>query len=187
MALAMALGVWLGGPGAALAVECTDKLDLGWMVSNPAGDDRQAIMDLIHTYYWILDDKDTGGVDNFEDLFTADFTYEACRAGGQLQLTKTKDRAALIVRTKGIFAELTKNALRTRHMVSNTLLMDKKDGVVEGKFVLLVTLQRATSTDVPEFDYVASVKAKFKKESERWKFLSLTLITDTPDVEERAR
>jgi hypothetical protein len=188
IALAMASGIWLGGQGTALAVECSDKLDANWpdaTLPNPGADDRQAIMDLISTYYWILDAR--SGEGQFENLFTSDSKYEACRAGGQVQLV-TIDKAALITRTKGIFDELTKNGLQIRHMVSNVLLRDTgKNDVVEGKFTLLVLLQRAVSTDVPEFDYVASVKAKFKKDNEKWKFLSLTLITDTPDVEERAR
>lgn len=190
LTLAMASGIWLGVQGTALAATCSDMLDIGWpgkIVSNPPTEDRQAIMDLIHTYYWTLDDKDTSGVDSFDELMTNDFTYVACRAGGQVELVAIKDRATLINRTKETFAKLNQSGLRTRHFVSNDILNVTKDGLVEGKFILLVTIQRAASADVPDLDYTASVKVRFKKDGDRWKFIALTLITDTPDVEERAR
>jgi SnoaL-like domain len=189
--LLLAASILLTLGGTAAAQGCADVIPGNWLprrVTNPDPADRQAIMDLIHTYYWILDDKDVAGVDNgFPDLFTQELIYEGCRAGGHMQLVKFKGLAALISRTKDQFADLNNRGLRTRHFESNTLLQLTKNDFVQGKFTLLVTIQRSSSADVPELDYTASVKATFAKEDNVWKFATFTLITDTPEVEERAR
>ena len=184
--LALAIGIWLALLGTAVA-QCSDGKtanQLPLRVTNPDPADRQAIMDLIHSYNWALDDKN---VEDFKELFTNDVTYEACRGGGLEQIFTTKGREPLGSYINGLFIDLTNNGIRTRHIEGNTLLHVRDNDTVEGKTTLLVSIQRDASANVPEFDYTAHLKATFKREGEFWRFSKLTLITDTPEFQERAR
>ena len=88
--LAILFGVWFM-VGAAAAQGCVDKMTPNWLpprinIINPAPVDRQAIMDVIHSYNWALDDKNSAA---FAQLFTDDAEYEACSGGGNVQIVTT--------------------------------------------------------------------------------------------------
>ncbi|WP_195909432.1 nuclear transport factor 2 family protein [Rhizobium tubonense] len=183
--LLLGFGIMLGGT--AIAASCVDKMNPAWLppranIVNPAPADRQAIMDLIHSYSWALDEKNTAA---FAELFISDAQYEACSGGGALQLVKTTSTSDLQGYISDILSDL--GARQARHFESNTLLHQNKDGSVNGKTTLLVTLQWP-DREVPEPDYTAVMQETFVKDKEGlWRFSKLTLITDTPGVQARAR
>ena len=150
---------------------------------NPSPEDRQEIMDLIHSYSWALDDKDATG---FEELFTVNAVYEACRNGGaadsRSQIIRTTSRAELAMLIAQQFRELEREALQTRHLQTNTILNAVDENTVEEKTTMLVTIQRA-STSTPENDYTAVLKGKLTKDKDGvWRFEQLTLFTDEPQI-----
>lgn len=183
--LLLGFGVMLGGTAA--AASCVDKINPNWLppranIVNPPTADREAIADLIHSYSWALDDKNTAA---FAQLFTSDAQYEACSGGGALQLIRTTMTSELQGYIADILSDL--GARQARHFESNTLLHQNKDGSVNGKTTLLVTLQWP-DRELPELDYTAVMQETFVKDKEGlWRFSKLTLITDTPGVQARAR
>lgn len=157
---------------------CVDQLPPGWLsrpITSPAAEDRQAIMDLISSYNWALDNKDPTA---FGDLFTENVVYEVCKAGGNEQVFETDNRDDVLVYVQQLMNFLISNALRTRHYVSNTIIDASEGKTVRGKSTMLVLLHSAVSEE-PEFDYSATLKAEFEKgEDNLWRFSRFTLITD---------
>ena len=158
---------------------CVDQLPAGWLsrpITPPAAEDRQAIMDLISSYNWALDNKDPTA---FRELFTTNVIYEVCKAGGNQQIFRALDRDAMLVHVQNLMGFLIANSLRTRHFVSNTILDASLGAAVRGKSTMLVLLHSAYSEE-PEFDYSATLKAEFEKGADNvWRFSKFTLITDS--------
>jgi hypothetical protein len=171
------------------ADKCSNETPGTWLPevpTSPDAADRQAIMDLIHSFLWSLDERDVAKLDNFEALFAADASYETCRGGGAV-LIRFVARAALRGYIEAQFKDLAAKGLQTRHIEGNTLLHSKDANTVDGKSTMLVSIQRAQSAAIPEFDYSAVLLWTFVKVDDIWKIAKLIIITDTPDVEERAR
>ena len=184
--LAILFGVWFM-VGAAAAQGCVDKMTPNWLpprinIINPAPVDRQAIMDVIYSYNWALDDKNSAA---FAQLFTDDAVYYACSGGGNVQIVTTTANKELDLYIADILSDLGQR--QARHFESNTLLHTKDEKTVIGKTTLLVTLQ-GPDKEVPELDYTAVMKETFVKGDDNiWRFSKLTLITDTPGAQARAR
>ena len=158
---------------------CEDPLPAGWLsrpIMSPAPDDRQAIVDLISSYNWALDNKDPTA---FRELFTQNVTYEVCKAEGREQIVKKTDRDAVVVHVQSLMSFLIRRTLRTRHFVSNTIIDATPGQPVRGKSSMLVLLHNGYSLE-PEFDYSATLKAEFTKGTDNvWRFSKLTLLTDS--------
>jgi SnoaL-like domain len=188
--LAFAIGIWLTIDGTALAQQtaCSDRSPpASWLpsrVTNPAPEDRQAIMDVIHSYAWALDDRNA---EVLNELFTDDVAYEACSGGGQIQMVRTIDLESLILYLEGQFRDLVSKRFQTRHFETNVLLHSKDKDTVEGKTTLLVTIQRMDDAGIPEFDYTAIRRITFVRVEGIWRIVKLLLTTDTPEVEDRGR
>jgi ketosteroid isomerase-like protein len=155
---------------------------------NPSPEDSQEIMDLIHSYFWALDDREE---ERFGDLFTNNAVYEACRNGGapdsRSQIFRTMSKAELQERIAEQFRELEGEVIQTRHFPTNTILNAVDENTVEEKTTMLVTIQRA-NTSTPENDYTAVLKGKLTKDKDGvWKFEKLTLFTDEPQIVSKAR
>jgi hypothetical protein len=179
--LALAAGIFLAGPGTAIAQQCLDNMPSGgWLtpgsVTAPAPADRLAIMDVISHFFWARDSKISTGL---SDLFTSDIVYELCTEGGnkQVALRTGPDDVNSYLGDLTTFLNLL--VLRTRHIASNTILSVSGTDTVVGKTTVLVLLQNAYS-ELPELDYTATLKTEFKKGSDgNWRFSRLTLIGDT--------
>jgi hypothetical protein len=185
--LGLALGIWLMLGGTAAAVQCSNNTPAAWLpagITTPAPADRQAIMDLIHSYLWSLDERN---ITNFDASFSDNATYETCRGGGAVQIVTLVDKKTLVPYIDNQFEELAADGLQTRHIESNTLLHSKGSDTVDGKTALLVSIDRAAESPTPELDYTAVVLWTFHKDGETWKIAKLILITDSPEAEERAR
>ncbi|MBB4276731.1 nuclear transport factor 2 family protein [Rhizobium mongolense] len=188
--LAAAAAIWLISDRPALAVDpvCDDPTARNWKypITNPEPAERQAIMDLIHRYYWALDEKNASAI---VEMFTRDAEYQVCSGGGGLKREKSDDPEQLENYFKGLFLKLDDAQSRVRHFESNTLLNivdPNAPETVEAKSAMLAVIQRADN-EVPTLDYAAVLRAVFVKENGAWKFKMLTLITDEPKVMTRAR
>jgi len=189
LVFAIGIGLTLGGTPIAQGAECSNKTPATWLpaiVTSPDPTDRQAIMDLIHSYLWSLDERN---IANFTPLFTEDASYETCRGGGAVQIFSAGARNGIVQYIETQFADLVKKMFQTRHVESNTLLhsRDKDKDTVDGKSTLLVSIQRAVEAGIPEYDYTAVLLATFKRSENGWRIAKVIIITDTPEVEERAR
>jgi len=188
--LAIAIGIWLALPGAAVAQikSCIDNVPPARLsnrpLNNPLPEDRQAILDLIHSYAWTLEDRDVAG---FVELFTNEAVYEVCRSGGgsQSQIVRTSSQMELEDYIRGQFADLEADGLQTRHFLTNTIL-NTNDKIVQAKTAMLVVVQQ-TDDAIPEVDYTAVLKMRIVKVDDTWKFEQLTLFTDTPVFIAKAR
>ncbi|MBB4231819.1 nuclear transport factor 2 family protein [Rhizobium mongolense] len=188
--LAAASAIWLISDRPALAVDpvCDDPTAKNWTypITNPEPAERQAIMDLIHRYYWALDEKNAAAI---AEMFTRDANYQVCSGGGGLKRDRRKGPDEVATYFKNLFSNLDHAESRVRHFESNTLLNivdPNAPGTVEAKSAMLAVIQRADN-EVPTLDYAAVLRAVFVKENGAWKFDMLTLITDEPKVMVRAR
>ncbi|WP_434714437.1 nuclear transport factor 2 family protein (plasmid) [Rhizobium sp. YTUHZ045] len=177
------------GPTAWSQSGCADPtLNRDWSaaVSNPGPADRQAAMDLIHQYYWAVDEQNAAAIAR---MFTADASYEVCSGGGSLQLKKTLGPEQLATYLKGLFFDLQNRTSRVRHFESNTLLHvadPKMIDRIEVKSAIITTIQRS-DLEVPALDYSAVMKAVLVRDGGVWKFSMMTLTTDEPEIMARAR
>jgi hypothetical protein len=188
-ALAFAIGIWLTLDGTGFAQQaCSDRSPPSdWLpapVTNPEPEDRQAIMDVIHSYAWALDDRNA---DALNELFTDDVVYEACSAGGEIQMVMTTSLEELISYLRGQFQDLVNKRFQTRHFESDALLHLRDPDTVEAKTTLLVSIQRMDDAGIPEFDYTAIRRWTFVRVEGIWRIVKLLLRTDTPEVEDRGR
>lgn len=190
--IAIAIGIWLAFPGTVVAQNktCIDNVPPARLLNrplvNPLPVDWQAILDLIHSYAWTLEDRDDAA---FVALFTKDAVYEVCRNGGpaagQSQIVRTTSQMELQDYIRGQFADLEADQLQTRHFLTNTILNTSGE-IVQAKTAMLVVVQQADDA-IPEIDYTAVLKMRIVKDDDIWKFEQLTLFTDTPVFIAKAR
>jgi hypothetical protein len=178
--LALAAGIFFACQGTAIAQPCVDSIPSDWLtpgsVTAPAPADRLAIMDVISHFFWARDSQVSTGLSN---LFTNDIVYELCTAGGSRQVAMRTGPDDVDAYLGDLTTFLKMLVLRTRHIESNTILSLKGANTVEGKTTVLVVLQNAYS-ELPEFDYTATLKTEFKKGNDgNWRFSRLTVIGDT--------
>jgi SnoaL-like domain len=177
--LAVAACLALQGTAKAQQQQCLDDLDPNWPpppVTAPSLADRQAIMDLISNYNWARDEQLSAGL---EDLFTDDVVYELCTAGGGIQVATVTGADEVGTYLGSLTTFLNTLKLRTRHLVSNTILDVVDTNTVQGKTTVLVLLQSAF-LESPLVDYTATLKAEYRRVNGAWRFGRLTLIGDTP-------
>src|SRR3546814_7850343 len=109
--------------------------------------------------------------------------YEACKGGGQEQITLLKGRADVRDYLQGLFTGLTTQDLRVRHFEGNTQLHRQSTAQVLGRTTFLVSIQPMTA-EVPGFDYTADLLTEFRYEGKEWRIRRIILITAPPDVVE---
>ncbi|MEK1889422.1 MAG: nuclear transport factor 2 family protein [Phyllobacterium sp.] len=166
------------------AVNCSNSPNNPWLVSTvdpPAADDH-AIRKLISMYHWALDDH---RIVQLQGLFTDSVTYELCNAAGEQLVSKT-NRSQLELYLQDYFNTFVTNGTQARHIASNTILHAFNATTVQGKTTVVVTLQH-NDIETPVLDYTASFRTEFKNDGISWKFSKMTLITDGPKLELRAR
>jgi hypothetical protein len=167
---------------AALAPQCDDPGDYLLTVTNPAPDDRQLIMDLLHRYFWALDDGTAVALD---DMLLDGVTYQLCDARF-LELQKKTNRQDLKGYLGGIEDEKDRVEYTTKHIESNTLLNSVDIDTVQGKTALLVTVQFA-ALPAPVVDYTATLHTTFRRDGNLWKFSKMMLVVDGAVVKASAR
>jgi hypothetical protein len=167
---------------AAPVVACTASGDYLLTVTDPPAIDRQLIMDLIHRFYWAVDERQAVGRD---DMFLDGVTYELCNGADQ-QLLETQNKQELGVELDAYATQATTKSYRTRHIESNTLLDAVDVDTVRGKTSVLVTIQYS-SIETPVLDYTATLRSTFRRDGNLWKFAKMVLITDGAQVKLRAR
>src|SRR5690606_36016285 len=99
-----------------------------------------------------------------------------CRGEGAEQIFSADNRDDLLLHVQKLITFLINNGLRTRHLVSNTIIDASQGATVRSKSTMLVLLHN-TYSEEPEFDYSASIKAEFTKGADNvWRFSKLTLL-----------
>lgn len=164
----------------------TSNSDWSAPINNPAPEDRQAAMDLIHQFFFALDEENTDQIPRF---FTDNATYELCSGGGAQQVKKPLGPSQIETHFKDEFFILGNQGSRVHHFAGNTLLHvgpNVRDRI-EVKSAVLAVIQRS-DLEVPALDYVAVMKAVLVRDKDNtWKFSVLTLVTDEPEITARAR
>lgn len=186
-ACAIGLGIFVTFAAAeqSLAEVCENNPDETWLLTanDPPPSDESAIRKLLARYHWALDDHRSV---QLEDLFTDKIYYELCNAAGD-RLWYARDSGKLKTYL-GIYFDGFEgnNAAQPRHIESNTLLNMVDANTVEGKSTVVVTLQHS-DIETPVLDYTGELRTKFEKVGNIWLFSEITLITDGPRLELRAR
>lgn len=194
---ALVSGFCFAFSGIALADDCGTVATNGWRIKNPPAEDRQAIQDLLFRYLWMIDERDIDEKkpEIFAELFAQPGSsyYEMCNTGGSIfKLTlglKPESPYDLLTQMAIIARQLKEEKLQTRHLVTNTLfdMVDDKGKTVNTKSIVLVTVQDAHSS-TPSLDYSADARATFVKGDDNiWRFQSLTIHADYPDVAAKKR
>lgn len=183
-ALGIGIGLAFGSSGQAAAVDCVNGPTQLWLMSpnDPPASDERAIRKLISMYHWALDDHRAPQLAN---LFVDTVFYELCNAAGE-QLTQKTNRTQLEGYLQDYFNEFTDRGTQSRHIESNTVLNAVDADTIQGKTTVVVTLQHP-DIETPVLDYTASFRTEFEKQANIWKFSRMTLITDGPKLELRAR
>jgi hypothetical protein len=167
-----------------LAVDCVNDPSKAWVTTakDPAPSDDRAIRNLISTYNWALDSHLPS---QLEGLFADNVFYELCNAAGE-QLVQTTDDEQLTIYLNEYFKGFVKRGTQSRHIESNTLLYMIDDRNVQGKTTVAVTLQHP-DIETPVLDYTGVLRTTFTKVGDTWLFSKITVITDGPRLELRAR
>lgn len=168
----------------ALSDACVNNPNVVWLATanEPGPDDERAIRKLLSTYNWALDDHRAQQLDG---LFADTIYYEMCNAAGDrlAQATGVDETSAYL---NNYFKEFVRDVTQTRHIESNTLLDLVDADTVRGKSTVVVTLQHS-DIETPVLDYTGVLRTEFTKVDNVWKFSKITLITDGPRLELRAR
>ena len=183
IALGMLATLASAGPSSA-AVKCKNHPDKMWLTTtdSPAPVDEDAIRKLLARYNWALDEQLTSQLDG---LFDDDVFFELCNAAGEQLAVKTNS-SELKVYHDVYFKRLVDGRAQPRHIESNTLLHQVDPDTIQGKTTVAVTLQHS-DIETPVLDYTGSMRTTFKKLGNTWRFAEITLITDGPRLELRAR
>lgn len=186
-ACAVGLGIFVTVASAAeqsVAAPCENHPDVAWLLTanDPPAADEIAIRKLLTRYNWALDDHRSLQLEN---LFADEIFYELCNAAGD-QLMTASDSGKLKDYLGIYFDGFDKRATQPRHIESNTLLNMVDANTVEGKSTVAVTLQHP-DIETPVLDYTGELRTEFKKDGNIWRFAKITLITDGPRLELRAR
>lgn len=179
-----------GGVASAQTDKCGTEATNGWSIENPSAEDRQAIEDLLFSYAWTIDERDAAA---FASLFadTGPSYYEICNTGGSIfKLTRDLGPTSpddLLTQMGIITNQLGEDGLQTRHLVTNTLFDVVGDKTVNTKSIVLVTVQDSNAS-VPSIDYSADARATLvKRDDGTWRFQSLTIHADYPNVVAKKR
>lgn len=166
------------------AVQCVNNPDITWLATanDPDAADERAIRKLISTYDWALDDHKA---QQLEGLFADNVYYELCNAAGD-QLVQEIGEEQLSTYLNGYFNAFVRDGTQARHIESNTLLDLVDANTVRGKTTVVVTLQHP-DIETPVLDYTGVLRTEFTKVDNVWKFSKITLITDGPRLQLRAR
>ena len=182
--IGLAICVTFSAAKPSFAVDCANDPDKAWLitVNDPPPADESAIKKLIARYNWALDDHRAL---QLEGLFADDVFYELCNAAGE-QLVQKSNSEDLKVYHDGYFSGFVDRGTQARHIESNTLLNLVDANTIQGKTTVVVTLQHP-DIETPVLDYTGSMRTEFKKVGNLWQFSKITLITDGPRLELRAR
>jgi 3-phenylpropionate/cinnamic acid dioxygenase small subunit len=102
-------------------------------------EDRQQILDLISTYSYTYDARD---IEGFVALFTEDCVWEAFANGAAKPTVRAANRGELRAVVAQRLAMLQQKGIQSRHYQTNTLLVARADGQVEGTTMLNLVWQQ---------------------------------------------
>jgi 3-phenylpropionate/cinnamic acid dioxygenase small subunit len=103
-----------------------------------SAEDRQQILDLISTYSQTYDAND---IEGFLELFTKDCVWEASARGADKPMMRAANLDELRAVVTQRLAMLQQKDIQSRHYQTNTLLVPRAGGGVEGTTMLNLTWQ----------------------------------------------
>jgi uncharacterized protein (TIGR02246 family) len=101
-------------------------------------EDRRKIEDVLANYSYTFDAKD---LDGFLALFTRDCLWEVHASGSEKPMARATNRDELRALTTQRLATLHKKGVQTRHYQTNTVLVVRTDGLIEGTTMLNLVWQ----------------------------------------------
>lgn len=143
-----------------------------------SAEDRQQILDLISTYSRTYDAKD---IEGFLELFTKDCVWEASASGATKPMVRAANRDELRAVVTQRLAMLHQKGIQSRHYQTNTLLLLRAGGGVEGTTMLNLTWQvpgekpATVTTGIYHDVFVRS-------DGGGWKIARRTLLMDQSEI-----
>jgi uncharacterized protein (TIGR02246 family) len=136
-------------------------------------EDKQQIQDLISTYSQAYDRKD---IEGFLALFTKDCVWEAYASGAETPMVSVANRDALRAVTVQRFEVLQQKGIQSRHFQTNTILVVRPDGQVEGTTMLNLIWQ--VPSEKPYTVTTGIYHTLFVKAEGGWRIAKRTLMMD---------
>lgn len=138
-----------------------------------SGKERQRILDLISAYSYAYDGQD---IEGFLVLLTKDCVWEAYASGDTTPIVRTATGEELRTVVTQRFTMLKQKGIQSRHYQTNTLLVPRPDGQVEGTTMLNLTWQ--VPGEKPYTVTTGVYRDLFVKSAGDWKFAKRSLFMD---------
>jgi 3-phenylpropionate/cinnamic acid dioxygenase small subunit len=142
-----------------------------------SAEDQRQIRDLISAYSYTYDGKD---IEDYLALFTKDCVWEAYPSGASTPMVKAANREELRAVTTQRLAMLQQKGIQSRHYQTNTLLVARADGQVEGKTLLNLVWQMPG--EKPYTVTTGVYRDLFVKTEGGWKFAKRTFLMDQSEM-----
>lgn len=145
--------------------------------ANVSAEDRQQILDLISTYSQTYDAKD---IEGFLVLLSKDCVWEASASGAAKPMVRAASRDELRAVLTQRLAMLQQKGIQSRHYQTNTLLVGRARGQVEGTTMLNLMWQ--VPGEKPYTVTTGIYRDLFVKTEGGWKFAKRTLLMDQSEI-----
>lgn len=138
---------------------------------------RYQILDLVSAYSYKYDGKDLEG---YLALYTKDCVWEAYASGVSTPMVRAADRDELRTVTTQRLAMLRERGIQSRHYQTNTILVRREDGQVEGTTLLNLVWQ--VPGEKPYTVMTGIYRDLFVKSEGGWRFAKRTLLMDQSEM-----
>jgi 3-phenylpropionate/cinnamic acid dioxygenase small subunit len=142
-----------------------------------SAEDQRQILDLVSAYSYTYDGKD---LDGYLALHTKECVWEAVPSGASKPSVRAANREELRALAAQRLATLQQKGVQSRHYQTNTVLVARPDGHVEGTTML--NLMRQEPGAKPYTAMTGIYRDLFVKEEGTWKIAKRTLLMDQSDI-----
>lgn len=142
-----------------------------------SAEDQRQILDLVSAYSYTYDGKD---LDGYLALHTKDCVWEAVPSGASKPAVRAANREELRALAAQRLAMLQQKGVQSRHYQTNTVLVARLDGRVEGTTMLNLVRQEPGAK--PYTAMTGIYRDLFVKEEGTWKIEKRTLFMDQSEI-----
>jgi hypothetical protein len=142
-----------------------------------SAEDRQQILDLISAYSYTYDGKD---IEGYLALFTKECLWEVYASGASTPMVKAANKENLRAVVTQRLAMLQQKSIQSRHYQTNTMLVARADGQVEGK--TLLNLMWQVPGEKPYTVTTGIYLDLFVKSGGGWRFAKRTFRMDQGEM-----